>query len=312
MDLRKPAGSVGIGYLDVDEVYPGATVSLYLTDGTLVSDSPELQSDGKMRFGNLPAGGEYYVVQSVNGVISEATPWLMIPTVPHAPKNVKATISNAQATITFDIPRQDGGSPITEYEVTASPGNIQVKGASSPITITGLTNGTSYTFTVKAINAVGSSLASTPSNAVIPALPSSGGGSDSSSGSGNATGGTSSSTQTTVSQGINVLVNGVSEQIGFLTQTTREGQVVSKVGVDPEKLKQKLAAEGPGALVTIVVPSGADVLIGELDSSMIRDMQQSKAVLKLQTDFATYSLPVQQISLDSLAQGLGVKKLCKI
>ncbi|PZT57310.1 S-layer homology domain-containing protein [Paenibacillus silvae] len=308
VDLRKPAGSVGIGYLDVDEVYPGATVSLYLTDGTLVSDSPELQSDGKMRFGNLPAGGEYYVVQSVNGVISEATPWLMIPTVPHAPKNVKATTGNAQATITFDIPRQDGGSPITEYEVTASPGNIQVKGASSPITITGLTNGTSYTFTVKAINAVGSSLASTPSNAVIPALPSSGGGSDSSSGSGNATGGTSSSTQTTVSQGINVLVNGVSEQIGFLTQTTREGQVVSKVGVDPEKLKQKLAAEGPGALVTILVPSGADVLIGELDSSMIRDMQQSKAVLKLQTDFATYSLPVQQISLDSLAQGLGGDK----
>ncbi|WP_248171136.1 S-layer homology domain-containing protein [Paenibacillus silvae] len=308
VDLRKPAGSVGIGYLDVNEVYPGATVSLYLTDGTLVSDSPELQSDGKMRFGNLPAGGEYYVVQSVNGVISEATPWLMIPTVPHAPKNVKATTGNAQATITFEIPRQDGGSPITEYEVTASPGNIQVKGASSPITITGLTNGTSYTFTVKAINAVGSSLASTPSNAVIPALPSSGGGSDSSSGSGNATGGTSSSTQTTVSQGINVLVNGVSEQIGFLTQTTRAGQVVSKVGVDPEKLKQKLAAEGPGALVTIVVPSGADVLIGELDSSMIRDMQQSKAVLKLQTDFATYSLPVQQISLDSLAQGLGGDK----
>lgn len=306
VDLRKPVGSVGFGYLEVDEVYPGATVSLYLTDGTLVSNSPELQSDGKMRFGNLPAGGEYYVVQSVNGVISEATPWLMIPTVPHAPKNVKATTGNAQATITFDIPLQDGGSPITEYEVTASPGNIQVKGASSPITITGLTNGTSYTFTVKAINAVGSSLASTPSNAVTPALPSSGGGSDSSSGSGSTTGGASSpSTQTTVSQGINVLVNGVSEQIGFLTQMTRDGQVVSKVGVDPEKLKQKLAAEGPGALVTILVPSGADVLIGELDSSMIQDMQQSKAVLKLQTDFATYSLPVQQIPLDSLAQGLG-------
>lgn len=309
VDLRKPVGSVGIGYLDVDQVHPKATVSLYLTNGFLVSSSPPPQLDGKLRFDNLPAGSEYYVVQSVNGVISEATPWLMIPTVPHAPKNVKATTGNGQATIAFDIPRQDGGSPITEYEVTASPGNIQVKGTSSPITITGLTNGTSYTFTVKAINAVGSSLASTPSNAVIPALPSSGGGSDGSSGSGSTTGGTSSpSTQTTVSQGVNVLVNGVSEQIGFLTQTTKEGQVVSKVGVDPKKLKQKLAAEGPGALVTILVPSGADVLIGELDSSMIRDMQQSKAVLKLQTDFATYSLPVQQIPLQSLAQGFGGDK----
>ncbi|WP_205127913.1 S-layer homology domain-containing protein [Paenibacillus amylolyticus] len=304
--LRNPVGSVGIGYLDVDRVYPGATVSLYLTDGTLVSSAPELQSDGKMRFDNLPAGGEYYVVQRINGVVSEATPWLNIPTVPHAPRNVRAIAGNGQATITFDVPREDGGSPITEYEVTASPGNIQVKGTSSPMTITGLTNGVSYTFAVKAINVVGSSLASTPSNTVIPALPSSGGGSDNSSGSGGVTtGGTTSTTQPGMNQGINVLVNGVSEQIGFLTQTTKNGQIVSKVGIDPEKLKQKLATEGSGAVVTILVPSGADVLVGELDSSMIQEMQASRAVLKLQTDFATYSLPVSQISLDSLAKGFG-------
>lgn len=306
VQLRKPVGSVGIGYLDVDQVYDGATVSLYLTNGTLVSSAPELQSDGKMRFDNLPAGGEYYVVQRINGVVSEATPWLKIPTVPRAPRNVKATAGNGQATITFDVPREDGGSPITEYEVTASPGNIQVKGTSSPITITGLTNGVSYTFAVKAINVVGSSLASTPSNTVIPALPSSGGGSDNSSGSGGTTtGGTSSTTQPSINQGINVLVNGVSEQIGFLTQSTKDGHIVSKVSMDPEKLKQKLATEGSGAVVTILVPSGADVLVGELDSSMIQEMQASRAVLKLQTDFATYSLPVSQISLDSLAKGFG-------
>lgn len=306
VQLRKPVGSVGVGYLDVDQVYEGATVSLYLTNGIPVSNAPELQSDGKMRFDNLPAGGEYYVVQRINGVVSEATPWLKIPTVPHAPRNVKAIAGNGQATITFDVPREDGGSPITEYEVTASPGNIQVKGTSSPMTITGLTNGVSYTFAVKAINVVGSSLASTPSNTVIPALPSSGGGSDNSSGSGGVTnGGTSSTPQPGINQGINVLVNGVSEQIGFLTQTTKEGQIVSKVSMDPEKLKQKLATEGSGAVVTILVPSGADVLVGELDSSMIQEMQASRAVLKLQTDFATYSLPVSQISLDSLVKGFG-------
>lgn len=306
VQLRKPVGSVGVGYLDVDQVYEGATVSLYLTNGIPVSNAPELQSDGKMRFDNLPAGGEYYVVRRINGVVSEATPWLKIPTVPHAPRNVKAIAGNGQATITFDVPREDGGVPITEYEVTASPDNIQVKGTSSPMTITGLTNGVSYTFAVKAINVVGSSLASTPSNTVIPALPSSGGGSDNSSGSGGVTtGGTSSTPQPGINQGINVLVNGVSEQIGFLTQTTKEGQIVSKVSMDPEKLKQKLATEGSGAVVTILVPSGADVLVGELDSSMIQEMQASRAVLKLQTDFATYSLPVSQISLDSLVKGFG-------
>ena len=52
-------------------------------------------------------------------------------------------------------PASNGGSAITDYTVTSSPGSITAQGSASPITVTGLTNGTAYTFTVAATNAAG-------------------------------------------------------------------------------------------------------------------------------------------------------------
>jgi hypothetical protein len=95
--------------------------------------------------------------------------WPIIATVPGAPTIGTATGGNAQAVVTFTAPASDGGSPITGYRVTSSPGGITATGSSSPITITGLTNGTSYTFTVAAQNAVGYGAESSASNSVTPA-----------------------------------------------------------------------------------------------------------------------------------------------
>ena len=78
-------------------------------------------------------------------------------------------MSNQSATVSFTPPVNNGGTPITSYTATASPGGISATGLASPIIVTGLTNGVSYTFTVTATNAVGTGPASTPSNAVIPA-----------------------------------------------------------------------------------------------------------------------------------------------
>ncbi len=78
-------------------------------------------------------------------------------------------MANQQATVSFTTPADDGGSAITGYTVTSTPDGITATGAASPIVVTGLTNGTEYTFTVHATNAVGNSVESAASNAVTPA-----------------------------------------------------------------------------------------------------------------------------------------------
>jgi trimeric autotransporter adhesin len=83
-----------------------------------------------------------------------------------APTIGTATAGDAQATVTFTAPASS--STITGYTVTSSPGGITATGTASPIIVTGLTNGTSYTFTVTATSAAGTSAASEASNAVTP------------------------------------------------------------------------------------------------------------------------------------------------
>ena len=90
-------------------------------------------------------------------------------TVPGAPTGVSASAGNAQAGVTWSAPSSDGGSAIGGYTATATPGGqtCTTTGTLS-CTLSGLTNGTSYTFTVTATNGIGTGPPSAPSNAVTP------------------------------------------------------------------------------------------------------------------------------------------------
>jgi hypothetical protein len=92
-----------------------------------------------------------------------------IADVPDAPTIGTATAGEASASVTFTA-AATGGTP-TSYTATSNPGSITGTASSSPITISGLTPSTSYTFTVTATNSTGTSSASSASNSVTPTAP---------------------------------------------------------------------------------------------------------------------------------------------
>jgi len=79
------------------------------------------------------------------------------PTPPGAPTIGAATAGNGSIAVSFTPPASSGSSPIVDYVATctASGSTRSQTGATSPITVPGLTNGTTYSCSVTATNAVG-------------------------------------------------------------------------------------------------------------------------------------------------------------
>jgi titin len=132
-------------------------------------------------FSGVANGSYSFQVSAINGVGESGFSALSSPVsvpeidVPGIPTRVTAIAGNASALVSWFAPAQAGGAPISSYTVTVIRANIRtattvtVAAPDTSAVITGLLNGTSYSFTVHANNAGGSSLESTASNSITPA-----------------------------------------------------------------------------------------------------------------------------------------------
>ena len=165
----------GIGALDEDSAaladWPPFTLVVDpLSGGKFPGPEPTVPVTSALGVGGstgLVMGGDFRLTTPEMRLIHYAA--FRLP--PLAPSGVSAAGGDGQATVSFSSPPGDGGSPVTSFTVVASPGGKTASGAGGPLVVGGLDNGTAYTFTVRASNAVGEGPPSAPSNAVTPAGP---------------------------------------------------------------------------------------------------------------------------------------------
>ena len=109
----------------------------------------------------------------------------------------------------------------------------------------------------------------------------------------------------TTDTGVEVLVNGKSENAGTATTTKVNDQSVTTIKVDQKKLEEKLESEGQRAVITIPIKTNSEVVIGELNGQMIKNMENKLAVVEIKTDNATYTLPALQININAISDQIG-------
>ena len=128
-----------------------------------------------------PTGGDlFFNTEKKAFEVWTGSAWVSVAVngaVPLPPTIGTASLTALTASVPFTGPNDFGDAAISTYTATSNPGSISVSSATSPISITGLTAATAYTFTVTATNSYGISNASSASNSVttanVPGAPTS-------------------------------------------------------------------------------------------------------------------------------------------
>jgi hypothetical protein len=167
-------GSVITSYTAQAYSYPSGTA-------TGITNTLSQSGDGVITVSGLTASTSYtFKVRATNSVgngsysaDSASMTTNAISTVPGAP-TITGAVATGQTTadVSFSAPASNGGSPITSYTILSSPGGITStlnQSGGGTFNVTGLTAGTSYTFTIKATNSVGDSSPSSASSSITTA-----------------------------------------------------------------------------------------------------------------------------------------------
>lgn len=170
------AGAVNVSFTSI----LGNIVQTYIVSAQTQSSNITMQTSGSSSpiiVLNLAGGTSYsFTVTAINWVGNSTptapTAYILVGTVPQAPAIGTATIFNSTAAIITFTTGNTGGSIITGFTILSTPVTTTQNVQSSPYTMNGLVSGTTYTFTITALNANGASVPSAASNAItLPILP---------------------------------------------------------------------------------------------------------------------------------------------
>jgi hypothetical protein len=148
-----------------------------VTQGTSVV-SESTTSETSLTVEGLTNGLPYDVVLVAENTVGTSVPSECVrftpATVPDAPVGITAQRHDAGATVSWTTSPHDGGDPITSYRVNIRTGggnSTSHVSTESPFVVHGLDNGTTYSITVSAVNSVGESVESSPTDVTPATVP---------------------------------------------------------------------------------------------------------------------------------------------
>ena len=176
-----PTSTGGAAITDYTIQYKTASATTWTTfnDGTSTSTTTTvtgLTNDTAYQFRIIAVNS---VGPSAPSGVITATPSTQTSALPGAPTGLAATPGNARVSLSWTAPSNTGGAAITDYIVEYSAGTTGVWttfndgiGTTTSVTVTGLTNGTTYQFRISAVNSVGTGtssgvVSSTPTAPII-------------------------------------------------------------------------------------------------------------------------------------------------
>jgi hypothetical protein len=105
----------------------------------------------------------------------------------------------------------------------------------------------------------------------------------------------------------NIFVNGINTSAGNTINTTENNKTVTTVIVDEEGIQKKIDSEGNNSIVTISVGTGSNIVRGEFNGQIVKNMEEKQSIIEIKTDSATYTIPTNQINIDAISEQFGTQ-----